>query len=97
MNLVNEGVLPPNELDDRDERREEREMAKEREGIADIVAMLRANVRGERFDELSFTSLSDRIEEAWKRERESLMLGPRSWEECIERFKKAREIHDDLY
>lgn len=39
----------------------------------------------------------DRIEAAWERERESLMLGPRSWEECIERYKKAREIHDDLY
>lgn len=38
MNLVNEGVLPPDELDDRDERREEQERARRRETVADIVA-----------------------------------------------------------
>lgn len=43
-----------------------------RETLADIVAMLRANARGERFDEFSFTSLADRIEAAWKREREEI-------------------------
>lgn len=43
-----------------------------RETLADIVAMLRANARGERFDEFSFSSLADRIEAAWKREREVL-------------------------
>ena len=41
MNLVNEGVLPPDELDDRDERREEQERARSRETVADIVANLR--------------------------------------------------------
>ena len=41
MNLVNEGVLPPDELDDRDERREEQESARSRETFADIVADLR--------------------------------------------------------
>lgn len=41
MNLVNEGVLPPDELDDRDERREEQERARSRETVADIVAVLR--------------------------------------------------------
>lgn len=42
MNLVNEGVLPPDELDDRDERREEQES---RETVADIVAAMRAMAR----------------------------------------------------
>lgn len=37
------------------------------ETIADIVAMLRANARGDRFDDFSFTSLADRIEAAAKR------------------------------
>ena len=41
------------------------------ESLSDIVAMLRANARGERFDEFSFTSLADRIEAAAKREREA--------------------------
>ena len=36
------------------------------ETMADIVAMLRANARGERFDDFSFTSLADRIEAAAK-------------------------------
>lgn len=36
MNLVNEGVLPPDELDDRDERREEQERARSRETFAEI-------------------------------------------------------------
>lgn len=44
MNLVNEGVLPPNEPDDRDERREAREMAQERETVAGIVAEMRREV-----------------------------------------------------
>lgn len=37
------------------------------ETVADIVAMLRANARGDRFDDFSFTSLADRIEAAAKR------------------------------
>lgn len=44
MNLVNEGVLPPDELDDRDERREEQERARSRETVADIVAAMRDHV-----------------------------------------------------
>lgn len=36
MKLVNEGVLPPDELDDRDERREEQERARRRETFAEI-------------------------------------------------------------
>ena len=39
--------------------------------IDDIVEMLRANARGDRFDDFSFTSLADRIESARKREREA--------------------------
>ena len=38
------------------------------ETMADIVAMLRANASGERFDDFSFSSLADRIEAAYKRE-----------------------------
>lgn len=79
MNLVNEGVLPPDELDDRDERREEREVAQERETVTDIVADIReraynATRHGERttdnyaVSEL-LKSIADRIEAAWKRER----------------------------
>ena len=41
------------------------------ETIDDIVEMLRANARGDRFDDFSFTSLADRIEAAEKREREA--------------------------
>ena len=80
MNLVNEGVLQPNEPDDRDERREEREMAQERETVADIVADIReraynATRHGERTTENYavselLKSIADRIEAAWKRERE---------------------------
>ena len=44
-------------------------MSEERhETIDDIVEMLRANARGDRFDDFSFTSLADRIESAHKRE-----------------------------
>ena len=47
-------------------------MSNERhEKIDDIVEMLRANARGDRFDDFSFTSLADRIEAAAKREREA--------------------------
>jgi hypothetical protein len=76
MNLVNEGVLPPNELDDRDERREEREMAKERETLADIVTEYRNDAdaidSGELYQPTTeyVRRLLDRIEEALKRERE---------------------------
>ena len=87
MNLVHEGVLPPNEPDDRDERREEREMAQERETLADILAEWRdcieaANptvwndariaglVKTTKAQQLAYL---DRIEAAWKREREHLL------------------------
>lgn len=69
MNLVNEGVLPPNELDDRDERMEEREMAKERETVADILAEIRA-YGAQPPPRLMWLEIADRIEEAWKWERE---------------------------
>ena len=43
-------------------------MSNERhETIDDIVEMLRANARGDRFDDFSFTSLADRIEAARRR------------------------------
>ena len=77
MNLVHEGVLPSNEPDDRDERREEWEMAQKRETVADIVAELR-NKTGNMYDctittdEEEFHSYADRIEEAWALEREEL-------------------------
>ena len=74
MNLVNEGVLPPNEPDDRDERREEREMAQERETSADIADEIRRAVES-MGDEMPYTvsagtmrRVADRIEAAWKRE-----------------------------
>lgn len=79
-----------------------------RETLADIVAEMRREVGDgkdtycgkrviRRMEDARVMQFCDRIEAAWRRERESLMLGPRSWEECIERYKKAREIHDDLY
>ena len=86
MNLTHEGVLPPDELDDRDERREEREIAQKRETLADIVrkkrsmaAEIRANLSNvpvRRDDQLleadSLDREADRIEAALKRERESV-------------------------
>ena len=36
------------------------------------MVMLRANARGERFDEFSFSSLADCIEAAWKREKSEI-------------------------
>lgn len=76
--------------------------AERRETISEVVATMRQRTKLRGFwrscdlnEILAYHA--DRIEAAWRRERESLMLGPRSWEECIERYKKAREIHDDLY
>jgi len=40
------------------------------ETMADIVAMLRANASGERFDDFSFSSLADRIEAASERDED---------------------------
>ena len=76
MNLVNEGVLPPDELDDRDERREEQERARSRETVADIVAEYRSDADamdcGQLYQPTTeyLRRLLDRIEAAWKRERE---------------------------
>ena len=42
------------------------------ETIVDIIGMLRANAKGERFDDFSFTSLADRIEAAEKRDAASI-------------------------
>ena len=69
MNLVHEGVLPPNEPDDRDERREEREMAQEIETVADIVAEIRA-YGAQPPPRLMWLDIADRLEAGWKRERE---------------------------
>lgn len=79
------------------------ENEEKRDALADILAEYRNDAdamdRGELYQPATeyVRNLLDRIVAAWKRERVSLMLGPRSWEECIERFKIAREIHDDLY
>jgi len=80
MNLVNEGVLPPDELDDRDERREEQERARSRETVADIVADIRERAEnamrnGERLVHNEavanmLTFVADRIEAVWKRDEE---------------------------
>ena len=78
MNLVNEGVLPPNEPDDRDERREEREMAQERKTLADVLAEYRNDAdamdRGKLYQPTTeyVRRLLDRIEAAWKRESRAI-------------------------
>jgi hypothetical protein len=83
MNMVNEGVLPPDEIDDRDERHEEREIAQKSETLAEIVrekrrmaAEIRANLstvpvrrEGQLLDAEELDSEADRIEAAWKREK----------------------------
>ena len=76
MNLVNEGVLPPDEMDDRDERRDEQERARSRETVADIVADVRQRAEnamrnGERLVHNEavanmLTFVADRIEAACK-------------------------------
>ncbi len=107
MNMVNEGVLPPDELDDRDERREEQERARSRETVADIVADLRKCAQcwkklAERIKDSNlgealktqteiYSILANRIEAAWKRERDRLMTEPRLWEECVERAMIERK------
>lgn len=40
---------------------------------------------------------ANRIEAAWRRERDMLMAEPRSWEECVERAMKVKEDSDVLY
>lgn len=86
MNMVNEGVLPPDELDDRDERREEQESARSRETFADIVADLRKCAQcwkklAERIKDSNlgeplktqteiYGIIADRIEAVWKRDEE---------------------------
>lgn len=63
MSLVNEGVLPPDELDDRDERREEQEIARSRETFADIVADLRkcAQIGTDSAERIKDKNLSDAL------------------------------------
>lgn len=84
-----------------------------RETVADIVAAMRAMARVsetfvDRFSnpclrmEMEMEAkmrkrLADRIEAAWKRERDRLASEPRSWAECVERAMKARENSDELY
>ena len=77
------------------------------ETIADIVAEMRfgllsatveceecGEVREQRF---RFDGIADRIEAAWKRERDELMSQPRTWEECVDRAMKVKENSDELY
>jgi hypothetical protein len=70
MNLVNEGVLPPDELDDRDERREEQERARSRETVADIVAEMRDAAMNGEYDDATVNDWADRVEIAARRERD---------------------------
>jgi hypothetical protein len=68
MNLVNEGVLPPDELDDRDERREEQERARSRETVVDIVAEMRDAAMNGEYDDATVNDWADRVETAARRE-----------------------------
>jgi hypothetical protein len=74
-----------------------------RETLADIVAEYRNDAdamdNGELYQPTTeyVRRLLDRIEAAWKRERDRLMTGPRSWEECVERAMKVKENSDVLY
>ena len=68
MNLMNEGVLPPSELDDRDERREESE-AQDIKTTEDVIAWLRRPREGENAYLTAWRDeISDRLEAAHKRE-----------------------------
>lgn len=74
MNLVNEGVLPPDELDDRDERREQDE-ARGRETVADVIAEMRDAANSAdawRADMAARVVMdyADRVEIAARRERD---------------------------
>ena len=53
---------------------------REHETVADIAAVLRRYV---------LPSLADRLEAAWKRERDALASQPRAWEECVQRSKEG--------
>ena len=88
-------------------------MASENETVADIVVAMRTMAKVSedyvgRFSNPALRlameleaktrkSLADRIEAAWKRERDRLMSEPRSWEECVERAMKAKENSDVPY
>ena len=73
---------------------------KENESIESIVAEMRRREKSHYYPKVARNIMhqySDRIEEAWKRERDRLMSEPRSWEECVERAMKVKENSDVLY
>lgn len=71
-------------------------MASENETLADIVAEIRARAGVWIAKELKQYDLrlADRIDAAWKRERNALMSQPITWETCVQRSKEA---WDDVY
>ena len=84
------------------------ESEQENESIESILAEMRREVGdgkdaycGQRIirnmDDVSVMQYCDRIEAAWKRERDRLMSEPRSWDECVERAMKVKENSDVLY
>lgn len=74
-------------------------MASENETVADIIAEMRRGTKLQGYwsssdlNEILIYN-ADRIEAAWKRERDRLMSEPRSWEECVERAMKVKENSD---
>ena len=70
------------------------------ETIADIIAEMRRREKSHYYPKVARNIMhqySDRVEAAWKRERDRLMSEPRSWEECVERAMKVKENSDVLY
>ena len=76
------------------------------ETIVDIVAEMRngpccwltlEGIPQNCHDNELFYKFADRIEAAWKRERNILMTTPRSLEECAERARKNKDGWDDVY
>ena len=76
------------------------------ETIADIVREMRTLGRLDEkltdkiprsLQALGLRTYADRIEAAWKRERNILMTTPRSLEECAERARKNKDGWDDVY
>ena len=81
---------------------ENEQESEKRETVADIVAEMRRGTKLPGFwRSCALNKIleyhADRIEAAWKRERDRLMTEPRSWEECVERAMKVKENSDVLY
>ena len=55
-------------------------MSERQETVADIVAEIRGANFQPPYYQKRVNEYADRLEEAWKRERENLTLGKRSWE-----------------